>query len=62
MSSPKVNTTMENAMLLVIGAGVNGPAVATRLCNADRDTKVFARGKNYEGVRDEGNDSGSLLR
>ncbi len=38
---------MENARILVIGAGVNGSAVAMRLSNAGLDVKVLARGKRY---------------
>lgn len=45
---------MEKAKLLVIGAGVNGSAVATRLYQAGLDVKVLARGKRYEELRDEG--------
>ncbi len=45
---------MESATVLVIGAGVNGSAVATRLCTAGLDVRVLARGKRYEEIRDAG--------
>ena len=45
---------MENARMLVIGAGVNGSAVITRLCSAGLDARVLARGKRYEEIKDEG--------
>ena len=45
---------MENARLIVIGAGVNGSAVATRLFNGGVDVRVLARGPRYEFIRDEG--------
>lgn len=54
MRPPTVKTNMENGMLLVIGAGVNGSAVATRLCNAGLDVKILARGKRYEEIKSEG--------
>jgi 2-dehydropantoate 2-reductase len=44
----------DNARILVIGAGVNGSAVITCLCNAGLDAKVLARGKRYEEINDEG--------
>ena len=44
----------ENAKLLVIGAGVNGSAVITKLVSAGLDAKVLARGKRYEEIKDEG--------
>jgi 2-dehydropantoate 2-reductase len=44
----------DNARILVIGAGVNGSAVVTRLYNGGLDAKVLARGKRYEEIRDEG--------
>jgi len=44
----------DNAKILVIGAGVNGSAVITCLCNAGLDAKVLARGKRYEEIKDEG--------
>ena len=44
----------DNPRMLVIGAGVNGSAVATRLCNAGLDVRVLARGKRYEEIKDEG--------
>ena len=45
---------IDNPRMLVIGAGVNGSAVATRLCNAGLDVRVLARGKRYEEIKDEG--------
>jgi 2-dehydropantoate 2-reductase len=45
---------MENARILVIGAGVNGSAVATRLHNAGLDVRVLARGKRFEDIQTEG--------
>ena len=45
---------MENARILVIGAGVNGSAVATRLYNAGLDVKVLARGRRFENIQVEG--------
>ncbi len=45
---------MDNARMLVIGAGVNGSVCAARLHNAGIDVTVLARGKRYEEVRDEG--------
>jgi len=44
----------DNARILVIGAGVNGSAVVTRLYNAGLDAKILARGKRYEEIKDEG--------
>ncbi len=37
MRPPRVKTNMENGMLLVIGAGVNGSPVTTSLYNARLD-------------------------
>jgi 2-dehydropantoate 2-reductase len=45
---------MDNAKLLVIGAGVNGSAVITKLVGAGLDAKVLARGKRYNEIKDEG--------
>jgi 2-dehydropantoate 2-reductase len=45
---------MDNARMLVIGAGVNGSVCAAGLRNAGMDVTVLARGKRYEQVRDEG--------
>jgi 2-dehydropantoate 2-reductase len=47
-------TIMENARILVIGAGVNGSVCAAGLFNAGIDVTVLARGKRYEELRDEG--------
>lgn len=44
----------ENARLLVIGAGVNGSAYATRLYNATLDVRILAHGRRCEEIRDEG--------
>jgi 2-dehydropantoate 2-reductase len=44
----------DNARILVIGAGVNGSAIATCLYNAGLDVKVLTRGKRYEEIQDEG--------
>ena len=44
----------DNARILVIGAGVNGSAIAMGLYNAGLDVKVLARGKRYEEIQDEG--------
>jgi 2-dehydropantoate 2-reductase len=40
--------------MLVIGGGVNGCAIATRLFNGGLDVKVLARGKRYDEIRTEG--------
>ena len=45
---------MENVRILVIGAGVNGSAVATSLYNAGLDVKVLARGQRYEDIQAKG--------
>jgi 2-dehydropantoate 2-reductase len=44
----------ENVRLLVIGAGVNGSAVITKLVSAGLDARVLARGKRYKEIRNEG--------
>jgi 2-dehydropantoate 2-reductase len=44
----------ENAKLLVIGAGVNGSAVITKLVSAGLDAKVLVRGKRYDEIKAEG--------
>ncbi|HUI87355.1 MAG TPA: 2-dehydropantoate 2-reductase N-terminal domain-containing protein [Anaerolineales bacterium] len=44
----------DNTKLLVIGAGVNGSAVITKLVRAGLDAKVLARGKRYDEIKDEG--------
>jgi 2-dehydropantoate 2-reductase len=45
---------MDNARMLVIGAGVNGSVCAAALRNAGMDVTVLARGKRYEELRAEG--------
>jgi 2-dehydropantoate 2-reductase len=45
---------MENARILVIGAGVNDSVCAAGLCLAGIDVTVLARGKRYEELQDEG--------
>ena len=45
---------MDNARLLVIGAGVIDSVCAVALHNAGIDVSVLARGKRYEELRDEG--------
>jgi len=41
----------DNVRILVIGAGVNGSAIATILFNAGLDVKILARGKRYEEIQ-----------
>jgi 2-dehydropantoate 2-reductase len=45
---------MDNARILVIGAGVNGSVCAAGFYNAGIDVTVLTRGKRYEELRDEG--------
>ena len=45
---------MDNARILVIGAGVNGSICAVGLHNAGVNVTVLARGKRYEEIRDGG--------
>jgi 2-dehydropantoate 2-reductase len=45
---------IENGRILVIGAGVNGSAVATALFNGGLDVRVLARGKRFEEIQAEG--------
>jgi 2-dehydropantoate 2-reductase len=45
---------MDNARILVIGAGVNGSVCAASLHNAGIDVTVLARGERYKQVQDEG--------
>ena len=45
---------MEHVRILVIGAGVNGSAVAASLYSAGIDVTVLARGKRYEELQEEG--------
>jgi 2-dehydropantoate 2-reductase len=44
----------DHARILVIGAGVNGSAIATCLYNARLDVTILARGKRYEEIQTEG--------
>ncbi|MFZ1042293.1 MAG: 2-dehydropantoate 2-reductase N-terminal domain-containing protein [Anaerolineales bacterium] len=44
----------ENTKLLVIGAGVNGSAVITKLVGAGLDAKVLARDKRFDEIKNEG--------
>ena len=44
----------DTTRVLVIGAGVNGSAIATHLYNAGLDVKVLARGKRYDEIQAEG--------
>jgi 2-dehydropantoate 2-reductase len=46
--------SVENARILVIGAGVNGSVCAAGLYNGGVDVTVLARGKRYEELRDQG--------
>jgi 2-dehydropantoate 2-reductase len=50
----EVEMKTDNTRMLVIGAGVNGSAIATHLYNAGLDMKVLARGKRYEEIQAEG--------
>jgi 2-dehydropantoate 2-reductase len=45
---------MKNVRILIIGAGVNGSAVASCLHNANINVTVLARGERYEQLRDKG--------
>ena len=45
---------MYNLRMLVIGAGVNGSAIAAGLYSAGMDVTLLARGKRFEDLRDEG--------
>jgi 2-dehydropantoate 2-reductase len=44
----------EHVRILVIGAGVNGSAVITKLVGAGLDAQVLARGSRYEEIKNEG--------
>ncbi len=44
----------DNVKILVIGAGVNGSDVITKLVSARLDAKVLARGKRYDEIKNEG--------
>ena len=44
----------ENAKILVIGAGVNGSAVITKLVRAGLDAKIMARGKRCKDIEEAG--------
>ena len=50
----EVEMNPDNTKLLVIGAGVNGSAVITKLVSAGLDAKVLARGTRYDEIRNEG--------
>jgi 2-dehydropantoate 2-reductase len=50
----EVGIQTDKARMLVIGAGVNGSAVATLLYKAGVNVKVLARGKRYEEIKEEG--------
>ncbi|HEX8990043.1 MAG TPA: 2-dehydropantoate 2-reductase N-terminal domain-containing protein [Anaerolineales bacterium] len=54
MPATKISPEVRNRRILVIGAGVNGSAVATRLQNAGLNVTVLARGSRYEEIRQEG--------
>jgi 2-dehydropantoate 2-reductase len=45
---------MQNTTLLIIGGGVNGSALATRLVHGGVDIRILARGTRYQEIRDEG--------
>ncbi len=45
---------MENQRILIIGAGVNGSAIAAGLFEAGIDVTLLARGPRYEFIRSEG--------
>jgi 2-dehydropantoate 2-reductase len=45
---------MEKARLLVIGAGVNGSVIATRLFNHRLDVTVLARGEHFNDIQNDG--------
>jgi len=49
-----VEINIDNARILVIGAGVNGSVCAAVLHKAGIDVTVLARGNRYEELRDEG--------
>jgi 2-dehydropantoate 2-reductase len=48
------SSILENARILIIGAGVNGSVCAVELFKAGIDVRVLARGKRFEELRDEG--------
>jgi len=45
---------MENNRILIIGAGVNGSAIASSMHNAGMDVTVLARGKRFDELQNEG--------
>jgi 2-dehydropantoate 2-reductase len=45
---------MQNTRILIIGGGVNGSALGTRLFNGGVDVSVLARGKRYQEILSEG--------
>jgi 2-dehydropantoate 2-reductase len=50
----EVGMQTDHTRMLVIGAGVNGSAIATLLHKAGVDVKVLARGKRYEEIKEVG--------
>jgi 2-dehydropantoate 2-reductase len=50
----EIEMKTDHTRILVMGAGVNGSAIATHLFNAGLDVKVLARGKRYEEIQAEG--------
>jgi 2-dehydropantoate 2-reductase len=50
----EVGMKMDNARILVIGAGVNGSLCAVALHNSGFNVTVLARGKRYEELKDHG--------
>jgi 2-dehydropantoate 2-reductase len=45
---------MGNTRILIIGAGVNGSAVAVGMANAGMDVTLLAREKRFEELQSEG--------
>ena len=45
---------MENNRILIIGAGVNGSAIASSMHTAGMDVTVLARGKRFDELQNEG--------
>jgi 2-dehydropantoate 2-reductase len=46
--------SMDNARILIIGAGVNGSACAAAMFNAGMDVRVLARGERYRQLMEAG--------